>query len=295
MAVGVLPYGKPRGSFVRLSEIPLDCLLWPLQDKPGQGMVADLSADDHLIVYASQSAFTSVQRGVRCRVSILLVEPPAIKRMHYRILRFAGHRYHRVLTHNSRLLECLENARFVPHGGTFLPAAAVPACPKTERISLVASKKRTTTGHQLRHRLAAELTSKASDLQLFGHGYNPVDDKTVTHAPFHFSLVIENSRSAGYFTEKLIDSLLCRCLPIYWGAPDISHFFDTRGMVCCGNADELAEAARRCSIEDYEQRRPFIEQNCIRAFDFIDVHVNAARVLEFDSQYGVDGLSADSP
>lgn len=287
--------GNLGGGFVRLSKIPLDYLLWPLQNQPRQGIVADLSADDHLIVYASQSAFTCVQRGVRCRVSILLVEPPAIKQTHYRILRFAGHRYHRVLTHNSRLLERLENARFVPHGGTFLPAVAVPACPKTERISLVASKKRTTTGHQLRHRVAAELTSRDSDLKLFGHGYNPVEDKTLTHAPFHFSLVIENSRSAGYFTEKLIDSLLCRCLPLYWGAPDISHFFDTRGMVCCGNADELIEAARRCSIEDYEQRRPFIEQNCIRALDFIDVHVNAARVLEFDSQYGVDGLRADSP
>ena len=294
MAVGVLPYGKPRGSFVRLADIPLDSLLWPIHDQPGKGTVADLSADDHLIVYASQSAFTSVQRGVKCRVSILLVEPPAIKPTHYRILQFTGRRFHRVLTHSSWLLERLQNSRFIPHGGTFLPHVKVPVIPKTERISLVASKKRTTVGHKLRHRVAAGLTTSAPDLKLFGYGYNPVEDKTVAHAPYYFSLVIENSRCAGYFTEKLIDSLLCRCLPIYWGAPDIAHFFDTRGMICCSSEAELVEAAEKCTAKDYEERRPFIEQNCSQAMDFVDVHVNSARVLEFDSRYGVDGLAATS-
>jgi hypothetical protein len=292
MAVCVLPYGKPRGSFVRLAEIPLDTLLWPLQDRPGEGTVADLSDEDHLIVYASQSAFTAVQRGVNCRVSILLVEPPAIKPTHYRILQFSGWRFHRVLTHSSWLLERLQNSLFVPHGGTFLPSVSVPSTPKTARISLVASKKRTTVGHKLRHRVAADLSARAPDLKLFGYGYNPVEDKTVAHAPFHYSLVIENSRCAGYFTEKLIDSLLCQCLPVYWGAPDIAHFFDTRGMICCSSAAELIEAAEKCTAHDYEERRPFIEQNCFRALDFVDVHVNSARVLEFDSRYGVKGLAS---
>lgn len=294
MAVGVLPYGKPRGSFVRLADISLDSLQWPLQDQPGKGTVAELSARDHLIIYASQSAFTAVQRGLKCRVSILLVEPPAIKPTHYRILQFTGQRFHRVLTHSSWLLERLQNSRFVPHGGTFLPTAIVPSGPKSERISLVASKKRTTVGHKLRHRVAAELSTLAPDLKLFGYGYNPVEDKTVAHAPFYFSLVIENSRCAGYFTEKLLDSLLCQCLPIYWGAPDIAHFFDTRGMICCGSEAELIEAAEKSTARDYEERRPFIEQNCSRALDFIDVHVNSARALNFDSRYGVDGLRSTS-
>lgn len=292
MVVGVLPYGNPRRSLVRLSEIPLDNLLWPLQVQPGKGTVADLSPNDHLIVYSSQSAFTVVQSGVKCHVSILLLEPPAIKPMHYRILQFTGKRYHRVLTHSSWLLERLRNSRFVPHGGTFLPNISVPSVQKSERISLIASAKRTTVGHKLRHRIAASLSTRAPDLKLFGYGYNPVEDKSVAHGPFYFSLVIENSRCAGYFTEKLIDSLLCRCLPIYWGAPDISHFFDTRGMICCSHEKELIQAAEQCHIGTYEDRREFIEQNRIRALDFINVQRNAASVLESDSRYGLVGIAA---
>ncbi len=292
MVVGVLPYGNPRRSFVQLADISLSSLLWPLKEQPHDGTVADLSPNDHLIIYASQSAFTAVQKRVRCRISILLVEPPAIKPAHYRILQFLGKRYHRILTHSSWLLERLENSRFVPHGGTFLPNIPEQPSPKTDRLSLIASTKRTTVGHQLRHRVAAGLSTRAPDLQLFGYGYNPVKDKSVAHIPFYFSLVIENSRCAGYFTEKLIDSMVCQCLPIYWGAPDISHFFDIRGMICCSNETELIQAAENSAACDYEERRPFIEQNCIRARDFIDVHINAARVLEADSRYGWAGIGS---
>ena len=65
-------------------------------------------------------------------------------------------------------------------------------------------------------------------------------------------------------------------------------------MICCSSEAELIEAADKCTAQDYEERRPFIEQNCSRALDFVDVHVNAARVLEFDSRYGVDGLDSTS-
>jgi hypothetical protein len=42
-----------------------------------------------------------------------------------------------------------------------------------------------------------------------------------------YSVVVESSNEQNYFTEKLIDCLITKTIPIYWGCPNISDFFDT--------------------------------------------------------------------
>ena len=42
-----------------------------------------------------------------------------------------------------------------------------------------------------------------------------------------YSVVVESSSELNYFTEKLIDCLITKTIPIYWGCPNISEFFDT--------------------------------------------------------------------
>ena len=78
-----------------------------------------------------------------------------------------------------------------------------------------------------------------------GRGYQPFDTKESALGDYRFSVVIENTREAGYFSEKLIDCLICETLPIYWGAPDIEHFFDSRGMIICRTEAEVMHAIRQ--------------------------------------------------
>ena len=42
-------------------------------------------------------------------------------------------------------------------------------------------------------------------------------------ARYKFTLAFENSRAAGYVTEKLFQPLIAGSLPIYWGAPDVAR------------------------------------------------------------------------
>jgi hypothetical protein len=42
-----------------------------------------------------------------------------------------------------------------------------------------------------------------------------------------YSIVVESSSEPNYFTEKLIDCLVTKTIPIYWGCPNISEYFDT--------------------------------------------------------------------
>ena len=55
-------------------------------------------------------------------------------------------------------------------------------------------------------------------------------------------MIIENAQEPDYFTEKLLDCFICGTIPIYWGAPNISHYFNVDGMVICNDLAELQGA-----------------------------------------------------
>jgi GR25 family glycosyltransferase involved in LPS biosynthesis len=48
---------------------------------------------------------------------------------------------------------------------------------------------------------------------------------------YKFCLCYENESSEGYITEKLLHAKAAGCIPIYWGAPDVSKDFDERGFI----------------------------------------------------------------
>lgn len=54
-----------------------------------------------------------------------------------------------------------------------------------------------------------------------------VDSKVETLSRYRFSICYENARSIpGYVTEKLFDSMVAGCIPVYRGAPNIANLVD---------------------------------------------------------------------
>lgn len=282
MAIGLLKHLTIHRRFDRLADRPLDAADWPLGEPGDARTLGDLSERDHLVISVTSKTLLANLTGLRCKISALVFEPPVIQGRYYRLLRHLGGRYHRVLTHNNWLLERLPNARFLPHGGCWLKQGAVdkPHHPKTGLVALIASAKKGVGGHKLRHRVAEWSRTAAPHVELFGKAFRPLDDKGQGHSPFYYSVVIENSREPGYFTEKVLDSLLCMSLPIYWGAPDIAHFLDPRGLVVCHTEEELREAILNADPADYQRRLPYIEENRQRALRFANRQRNAALLLQ---------------
>jgi len=163
----------------------------------------------------------------------------------------------------------------------------LPPGPKTGLVSLIASAKRGVGGHRLRHRIARWSRREAPHLELLGKAYRPLADKADGHKPYRYSVVIENSREPGYFTEKLLDCLQCSSVPIYWGAPDIAHFFDTRGMIVCHTEADLRRAIRDANEVDHAWRAPWLEENRRRALGYVDRLGNAARLLAAEDDFAV--------
>jgi hypothetical protein len=108
---------------------------------------------------------------------------------------------------------------------------------KTKLVSMVASPKKMTFGHHIRHIMAEkyknniDLYGGASGSPRVGFGQQPWPDKTETLLPYMFHIVIENDKYETYFTEKITDCFASGTIPVYWGAPDIGKYFNMNGII----------------------------------------------------------------
>lgn len=279
MRLAVIPYGSLKQRFAKLCEQLAEPLSATPETVAEQIPVSELGPEDHLVLFASSESLMADRHGVRCRLSILLREPPIIQRRYYQFLRFFGGKYHRILTHNTWMLRHCPNAVFVPHGGSFLQTPFPSSCRKDRLVSLIASRKRKTQGQALRHRIADWAMKSGVELSRYGYAYQPLENKADGHCHYLFSVVIENCREPGYFSEKLIDSLLCESIPIYWGAPDVAHFFDPRGMILCRTEQDIRSAIANLSEAEFARRLPYLLENRRRALLYADWRLTLATAL----------------
>lgn len=84
------------------------------------------------------------------------------------------------------------------------------------------------------------------DFALFGKGWSisdtpvykgeiPGKKKIQALSNYKFCICFENTVVDGYITEKIFDCLKARCIPIYWGAPDIKKFIPSGCFIDFGD------------------------------------------------------------
>ena len=261
--------------------LPLDEMIWPLgQPARFKGRaLRDLGTDDHLVVFPRGMIHWRLGFGTRAKVSLMILEPEAVHGKHARLLRWSHRRFFRVLTFYNSLCKTLPNAAFFPFGSTWVPGWRDLDTTKARLCSLIASAKRSLEGHVLRHDIAAWAKAEGLDVDVMGGGYQRFDVKSDGLAPYRYTVVIENVRERDYFSEKLIDALLCKTVPIYWGCPNIADHLDTRSMMICESAEDIRNALRNMSQEDYATRLPALEALQEAAADYGDVYGRAARLV----------------
>lgn len=59
----------------------------------------------------------------------------------------------------------------------------------------------------------------------------PVSDKFDFESKHKFSICFENGAHSGYTTEKLVQALAARTVPIYWGDPDVGKVFNKKAFI----------------------------------------------------------------
>jgi len=102
-----------------------------------------------------------------------------------------------------------------------------PISNKSKFISIATSNKTYTKGHRNRIECAMKIKRYfGSYVDLYGRGFNDFNDKWDVVSPYRYHISIENSVEKNYFSEKIVDPILAYTLPLYYGCPNISDYFD---------------------------------------------------------------------
>jgi len=218
---------------------------------------------------------------------LILLEPKAIRSvLNYPTIQNIidnSNLFSHIVTYDADLLKLCPKARFWLYGHcSFEGSYLFPT--KEFSVSAVTGCKNATIGHQLR----LAYYNRQRDIKISRRFYvssrskiernafsNPflggkADDKMkLFDSMFH--LCIENSIEPNYFTEKLIDCIRCKTVPIYFGCPNIKNFLNPKGIIKIdSDVDRGIELLNSLSIDLYKALLPIIDENCNLAEKYIN-------------------------
>lgn len=243
MFIGVLPYGHRHQK--DLSQTPLSLFQWMNNNVPPQGVVADLTLYDHIIVSPSSHSIMWGFGELSCKVDLLLTEPKSVHGRYYHLLWWINRRYNLVLCRYPELVKRYNNVILFNSAEPWINLDELPPLDQQlprKLCSIIASAKKDQIGHKLRHQVVDEIKAQQLPVDVMGMGYAPFEHKWQGLLPYQYSVVIENAQESHYFTEKLLDAYLCGTIPIYWGTRDIGQYFDLDGMIICHSANDIIKA-----------------------------------------------------
>ena len=97
-------------------------------------------------------------------------------------------------------------------------------------IHAKASRKRVDFFHRLSR--YKKVDSGGSALNNIGRSIGGLpDDKLAFLDPYKFNIAFENQSRGGYTTEKIVQAMRARCVPIYWGSPQIHTEFNPKSFL----------------------------------------------------------------
>lgn len=138
------------------------------------------------------------------------------------------HSYEKIFVNDEHFLHLSNLFEYCPAGSNMPWISDFSDCKKTNLISIIASEKNQTEGHQIRHQI---VNNYKNYIDVFGRSYRHIENKETGLKPYMFSFCIENAKYDLYYTEKLMDALVTKTIPIYWGSNKINTIFNTEGFI----------------------------------------------------------------
>jgi len=196
------------------------------------------------------------------------------------------HLFDVILTQSYKVLNNCDNAVFQPFGHTWLkPDQYNKNHNKEFKIAHLQGKLLKTYGHSLRHQVTArknELNIPLKFYETYGDRSNIEDarlGKEFIFGDSQFGVVIENTSSRGYFTEKILDCFLLKTIPLYWGCSNIGDFFDIEGIIPFSNVDDLIYISNNLSENYYNSKKEIIDKNWKLALEYVDYEQNIVNTI----------------
>jgi len=192
-----------------------------------------------------------------------------------------------ILTWNDKIRANCPQAIFQPFGSSWLsPSQYYQPKTKEFRVSHVRGNLLRTHGHQLRHefheRCFNELRIPWRSWEVAGNR-EIIDTcamaKCELFGDAQFGVVMENTSHRGYFTEKIMEMFLLKCIPVYWGCSNIGDFFISDGIIKFDSVDQAIFELNKLDDSYYANRIGIIEENFSRALKYIPYEQNVVDTI----------------
>lgn len=136
------------------------------------------------------------------------------------------------------------------HANSFRDLEQMPVPDKVKPCSWITSGINRTENHRKRLAFLSQLQHTELDVDLYGRGLpksaisgGELKNKWYGMAPYYYNLAIENyADNEWYASEKLWDSLLAWCLPIYYGGPAADRLLPPGSFLRIPSLDEKGVA-----------------------------------------------------
>jgi len=165
-----------------------------------------------------------------------------------------------------------------------------PPLDKRRTISTVCSSKRQRhTLHRKRFRFTFALQERIPEMDIYGHGIRPMQDKAEALDDYKYHVAVENHIGLHHWTEKLSDVFLAAALPFYCGCPNAGDYFPEESFIPIDmdDVDQAHDTIRQAiHNHEYEKRLPRILEARRRVLEQHNLFAVLSR--EIESRVGVD-------
>ncbi|MGA9991003.1 MAG: glycosyltransferase family 10 [Thiobacillaceae bacterium] len=139
-----------------------------------------------------------------------------------------------------------------------------PPVNKTRPISMVYSaKQQRHTLHRKRFNFMQAMIAGLPELDLYGRGATPLDDKAEALDAYRYHIAVENFIGAHHWTEKLADPFLGLTLPFYCGCPNAADYFPPESFIAVDINDPksaLHTITQAIANNEYGKRLPYLHE-----------------------------------
>ena len=179
--------------------------------------------------------------------------------------------YTYILTQFPELLQLPSSGKLVGCGSFIDPN---PLIEKKFGVSFILTNRNCLPGHTLKFELYKRRKEIKIPFDIYGSSWNPVkfpgllplapwdnrkDKARVMDCMFH--ICIDSYKRKDHYSEKLIDPLITKTVPIYWGCTNLGDYFNEQGIIQVDNVDEIIEVCSQLTPEVYERMISLVDDN----------------------------------
>jgi hypothetical protein len=112
---------------------------------------------------------------------------------------------------------------------------------------------------------------------------------------YQFHITPQNASHDNWFDDKIIDALMAKTIPLYWGCPNIGEYFNMDGILHFKTYEELLSMLKKLTPNYYEEHFDAVQDNFERALKLVHVWHRAEIEIEKGIERKRLGITTSSP